>query len=25
VLDFTLADVDKARLVPKVDFRSRKA
>lgn len=24
-LDFTLADVDKARLVPKVDFRSRKA
>ncbi len=25
VLDFTLADVDKARLVPQVDFRSRKA
>ncbi len=25
LLDFTLADVDKARLVPKVDFRSRKA
>lgn len=25
MLDFTLADVDKARLVPKVDFRSRKA
>ncbi len=25
VLDFTLPDVDKARLVPKVDFRSRKA
>ncbi len=25
VLDFTLADVDKARLVPHVDFRSRKA
>jgi len=25
VLEFTLADVDKARLVPKVDFRSRKA
>lgn len=25
VLDFTLADVDKARLVPKVNFRSRKA
>ncbi|NMM26070.1 MAG: ribosome maturation factor RimP [Glaciimonas sp.] len=24
-LDFTLADVDKARLVPTVDFRSRKA
>ena len=24
-LEFTLADVDKARLVPKVDFRSRKA
>ncbi|NMM36219.1 MAG: ribosome maturation factor RimP [Glaciimonas sp.] len=24
-LDFTLADVDKARLVPVVDFRSRKA
>jgi ribosome maturation factor RimP len=24
VLEFTLADVDKARLVPKVDFRSRK-
>lgn len=24
MLDFTLADVDKARLVPKVDFRSRK-
>ncbi|RVD53482.1 ribosome maturation factor RimP, partial [Mesorhizobium sp. M2D.F.Ca.ET.140.01.1.1] len=23
-LDFTLADMDKARLVPKVDFRSRK-
>lgn len=25
VLEFMLADVDKARLVPKVDFRSRKA
>jgi ribosome maturation factor RimP len=25
VLEFTLADVDKARLVPQVDFRSRKA
>jgi ribosome maturation factor RimP len=25
VLEFTLADVDKARLVPHVDFRSRKA
>jgi ribosome maturation factor RimP len=25
LLEFTLADVDKARLVPKVDFRSRKA
>lgn len=25
VLDFTLADVDKAHLVPNVDFRSRKA
>ncbi|THA38942.1 ribosome maturation factor RimP, partial [Streptomyces sp. A1136] len=25
LLDFTLADVDKARLVPKVDFRRRKA
>ncbi len=25
LLDFTLADVDKARLVPHVDFRSRKA
>jgi ribosome maturation factor RimP len=25
VLEFALADVDKARLVPKVDFRSRKA
>ncbi|MBC7514374.1 MAG: ribosome maturation factor RimP [Herminiimonas sp.] len=25
MLDFTLADVDKARLVPKVDFRSGKA
>lgn len=24
-LEFTLADVDRARLVPKVDFRSRKA
>jgi ribosome maturation factor RimP len=24
MLDFTLADVDKAQLVPKVDFRSRK-
>jgi ribosome maturation factor RimP len=24
MLDFTLADIDKARLVPKVDFRSRK-
>jgi ribosome maturation factor RimP len=24
LLDFTLADIDKARLVPKVDFRSRK-
>jgi ribosome maturation factor RimP len=25
MLEFTLADLDKARLVPKVDFRSRKA
>lgn len=25
MLEFSLADVDKARLVPKVDFRSRKA
>ncbi|GAA4028058.1 ribosome maturation factor RimP [Actimicrobium antarcticum] len=25
MLEFALADVDKARLVPKVDFRSRKA
>ena len=25
VLNFTLADIDKARLVPQVDFRSRKA
>lgn len=25
LLEFTLADVDKAHLVPKVDFRSRKA
>jgi ribosome maturation factor RimP len=25
MLEFTLADVNKARLVPKVDFRSRKA
>jgi ribosome maturation factor RimP len=25
VLNFTLADMDKARLVPQVDFRSRKA
>ncbi len=25
LLEFVLADVDKARLVPKVDFRSRKA
>lgn len=25
MLEFTLADVEKARLVPKVDFRSRKA
>ncbi|QRX81325.1 ribosome maturation factor RimP [Glaciimonas sp. PAMC28666] len=25
LLDFTLADVDKARLVPQVNFRSRKA
>ena len=25
LLEFTLADVDKARLVPKLDFRSRKA
>jgi ribosome maturation factor RimP len=25
VLEFALSDVDKARLVPKVDFRSRKA
>ena len=25
MLEFTLADVDKAHLVPKVDFRSRKA
>ena len=25
VLEFALADVDKANLVPKVDFRSRKA
>jgi len=24
VLDFTLADIDKARLIPNVDFRSRK-
>ena len=24
-LDFTLADVDKARLVPQVDFKGRKA
>ena len=24
MLDFTLADIDKARLIPKVDFRSRK-
>lgn len=24
MLDFTLADIDRARLVPKVDFRSRK-
>ncbi len=24
MLDFTLADIDKARLVPQVDFRSRK-
>jgi ribosome maturation factor RimP len=23
-LDFTLADIDRARLIPKVDFRSRK-
>jgi ribosome maturation factor RimP len=25
LLEFTLADVDKARLVPKVDFKGRKA
>ena len=25
ILDFALADVDKAHLVPQVDFRSRKA
>jgi ribosome maturation factor RimP len=25
ILDFVLADIDKARLVPQVDFRSRKA
>ncbi len=25
LLEFTLADIDKARLVPQVDFRSRKA
>ena len=25
LLEFTLADLDKARLVPQVDFRSRKA
>lgn len=25
MLEFTLADLDKARLVPQVDFRSRKA
>jgi len=25
MLEFTLADVEKARLVPQVDFRSRKA
>jgi len=25
LLEFTLAELDKARLVPKVDFRSRKA
>ncbi|RJF99121.1 ribosome maturation factor RimP [Noviherbaspirillum saxi] len=25
ILEFVIADVDKARLVPKVDFRSRKA
>ena len=25
MLEFTLADVDKARLVPQVNFRSRKA
>ncbi|MDB5774155.1 MAG: hypothetical protein JWP38_288 [Herbaspirillum sp.] len=25
ILDFTIADVDKAHLVPQVDFRSRKA
>ena len=25
MLEFTLADIDKARLVPQVDFRSRKA
>jgi ribosome maturation factor RimP len=24
MLDFTLADIDKARLIPRVDFRSRK-
>lgn len=24
MLDFTLADIDKARLIPQVDFRSRK-
>jgi ribosome maturation factor RimP len=25
MLQFTLADIEKARLVPQVDFRSRKA
>jgi len=25
LLEFTLAELDKARLVPQVDFRSRKA
>jgi ribosome maturation factor RimP len=25
MIDFSLAEVDKARLVPQVDFRSRKA